>query len=202
MGDRQHEVTRLLARWRGGDEEALDRLMPLVYHELRRLAHARLRRERPDHTLETSALVHEAYLRLVDARGTPWQSRAHFLGIAARLMRQVLVDHARGRSSAKRGGGATRLPLQEGHSVGGPAPVDVLALDQALERLASTDERKAHLVELRFFGGLSHEEIAEVLGTSLSTVERQWRLARAWLYAALAPAPEGGSERALTGADG
>jgi RNA polymerase sigma factor (TIGR02999 family) len=185
MTTERHTVTQLLKSWSGGDQAALDQLMPMVYKELQRLAHGYLRRERPDHTLETAALVHEAYVKLVDAQQIQWQGRAHFLAIAARLMRQILVDHARGHSSRKRGGGAARLSLDEARFVAGGTTVDVLALDEALRRLADTDARKSRLVELRFFGGLSHEEIAEVLGISLSTVERQWRLSRAWLYAAL-----------------
>jgi RNA polymerase sigma-70 factor (ECF subfamily) len=190
MGEEAHQVTRLLKSWSSGNETALDRLMPLMHRELSRLAQGYLRRERDDHTLETGALVNEAYIRLVDARNVQWQDRAHFLAIAARLMRQILVDHARGRSSRKRGGGAAKLTLEEAQCALPSTSIDILALDQALTRLGQTDARKARLVELRFFGGLEHEEIGEVLGISLSTVERQWRLARAWLYAALSEAPQ------------
>ena len=174
-------VTELLRAWNGGDEDAIERLTPLVEAELRRLARAYMRRERRGHTLQTTALVNEAFLRLTGARSVGWQDRAHFLGIAARLMRRVLVDHARARGYRKRGGGVQRVTLNEG-LVASPEPaLDVIALDRALEALAATDARKSRVIELRFFGGLSGEETAEVLHVSTDTVKRDWRLARLWL---------------------
>jgi RNA polymerase sigma factor (TIGR02999 family) len=174
-------VTALLRAWRDGDDDALEQLTPLVEAELRRLARGYMRRERPGHTLQTTALVNEAFLRLTDARRVRWQDRAHFLGISARLMRRVLVDHARSRGYRKRGGGAQRVTLDEG-LVTSPEPVvDVLALDRALEALAAVDVRKSRVIELRFFGGLSVEETAEVLHVSADTVKRDWRLAKLWL---------------------
>ena len=174
-------VTELLRAWGNGDDDALEQLTPLVEAELRRLARGYMRRERRDHTLQTTALVNEAFLRLTDARRVRWQDRAHFLGISARLMRRVLVDHARSRAYHKRGGGAQRVPLDEG-LVASPEPaVDVLALDRALEALAAVDVRKSRVIELRFFGGLSVDETAEVLHVSADTVKRDWRLAKLWL---------------------
>jgi RNA polymerase sigma factor (TIGR02999 family) len=178
-------VTVLLREWRGGDRTALDRLMRLVYDELRRLAKSYLRREREGHTLQSTALVNEAYLRLVEQAGADWQSRAHFFGVAAQLMRQILVDHARERRAAKRGGGEERLALDEAMEVPHRRPVDLLALDDALNDLAKFDPRQAHIVELRYFGGLEIDETAEVLGISASTVKREWNLAKAWLYGQL-----------------
>ncbi|MEJ7578462.1 MAG: sigma-70 family RNA polymerase sigma factor [Pyrinomonadaceae bacterium] len=175
------QVTQLLVAWGGGDRAALDELMPLVYEELRRLAHQCMRRERPGHTLQTSALVNEACLRLVDQKSIHWQDRAHFLGIAARLMRQVLVDYARKRGYAKRGGDARRVPLDEAMIVSEERAADVVALDDALKSLAEIDPRKSQIVELRFFGGLSIEETAAVLKVSPGTVMREWTLAKAWL---------------------
>jgi RNA polymerase sigma-70 factor, ECF subfamily len=175
------DVTELLRAWGQGDRQALDQLLPLVESELRRLARSYMARERRDHTLQTTALVNEALVRLVDARGLPWQDRAHFLGIAARLMRRVLVDHARSRGYQKRGGGAQRVTLDETVAVT-PAPdVDVLALDRALEKLTALDARKGRVIELRFFGGLSVEETAAVLHVSTDTVKRDWRVAKLWL---------------------
>jgi len=175
-------VTRLLLEWGAGDRAALDRLVPLVFDELRRLAQSYLRRERADHTLQPTALVNEAYLRLVDQQGLRWQSRAHFFGIAANLMRQILVDHARRRAAEKRGGAdLQRLSLTQAERVVGRADVDVLALNEALDRLAEFDPQQARIVELKFFAGLTIEETAEVLGVSHATVERDWKLARAWL---------------------
>jgi RNA polymerase sigma factor (TIGR02999 family) len=177
------DVTGLLRRLRAGDDpDALDHLMPLVYEELRRLAHAQLRRERQDHTLRTTELVHEAYLRLVDVRRVQWQDRAHFLAMAARLMRRVLIDYARAAGRLKRGGDRVVVPLEDGM----PAPaaidlVDLIALDVALERLEEVGERPCRVVEYRCFAGLSVEETAEVLGTSVATVKRDWAFARAWL---------------------
>ena len=176
-------VTELLRAWADGDDGALERLTPLVEAELRRLARGYMRRERPGHTLQTSALVNEAFLRLTDARRVRWQDRAHFLGISARLMRRVLVDHARSRGYLKRGGGARRVTLDEG-LVGAAAAepaLDVVALDRALTTLAAADARKGRIIELRFFGGLSVEETSEVLQVSPDTVKRDWRLAKLWL---------------------
>jgi len=174
-------VTDLLRAWSDGDDVALDRLMPILEAELRRLARAYMRRERPGHTLQTTALVNEAFLKLTDARSVRWQDRAHFLGISARLMRRVLVDHARHRGYQKRGGGAERVTLHEGLVASADRAVDVVALDRALEALAKVDMRKSRTIELRFFGGLSVEETAEVLQVSPDTVKRDWRLAKLWL---------------------
>jgi RNA polymerase sigma factor (TIGR02999 family) len=174
-------VTALLRAWGDGDDGALEQLTPLVEAELRRLARGYMRRERRDHTLQTTALVNEAFLRLTDARRVRWQDRAHFLGISARLMRRVLVDHARSRGYRKRGGGAQRVTLNEGLVTSPEPAVDVLALDRALEALAAVDARKSRVIELRFFGGLSVEETAEVLHVSADTVKRDWRLAKLWL---------------------
>jgi RNA polymerase sigma-70 factor, ECF subfamily len=174
-------VTELLRAWSDGDDGALERLLPLVEAELRRMARGYMARERSGHTLQTTALVNEAFLRLTDARRVRWQDRAHFLGISARLMRRVLVDHARARGYLKRGGGAERVTLHEG-LVAAPDPaLDVVALDRALEALAKVDARKSRIVELRFFGGLSVEETAEVVHVSPDTVKRDWRLAKLWL---------------------
>jgi RNA polymerase sigma factor (TIGR02999 family) len=175
------DITRMLIDWSEGDREALDRLIPIVYTELRRQASRQLRRERPGHTLQTTALIHEAYLRLVDQRGARWQSRAHFFAVSAQLMRRILVDHARRRRRAKRGGSAVALPLDEGLVAAGGTGADLLALDEALERLAAVDARQSRIVELRFFGGLSIEETAEALGVSLTTVKDDLKLAKAWL---------------------
>jgi RNA polymerase sigma factor (TIGR02999 family) len=174
-------VTELLRAWSDGDEGAIEQLTPLVEAELRRLARAYMRRERRGHTLQTTALVNEAFLRLVGARTVGWKDRAHFLGIAARLMRRVLVDHARARGYRKRGGGVQRVTLNEG-LVASPEPaLDVIDLDRALETLAAADPRKGQVIELRYFGGLSVEETAEVLHVSSDTVKRDWRLAKLWL---------------------
>ena len=182
-------VTELLRAWSSGDEGALERLTPLVEAELRRLARSYMRRERRGHTLQTTALVNEAFLRLVGARSVGWQDRAHFLGIAARLMRRVLVDHARARGYRKRGGGAQRVTLDEG-LIASPGPtLNVVALDRALEALAGVDARKTRVIELRFFGGLSVEETAEVLHVSTDTVKRDWRLAKLWLLRELEGEP-------------
>ena len=174
-------VTQLLRAWSDGEKGALERLMPLVEAELRRLARGYMARERRGHTLQATALVNEAFLRLTDARHVRWQDRAHFLGISARLMRRVLVDHARSRGYHKRGGGAQRVTLNEGLMPTPEPALDVVALDRALENLATVDERKSRVIELRFFGGLSVEETAEVLHVSLDTVKRDWRLAKLWL---------------------
>jgi RNA polymerase sigma factor (TIGR02999 family) len=175
------EVTRLLIAWGNGDQAALDELLPLVYQELHRLAARHLRRERGHHTLQTTALVHEAYLRLIDQKAAQWQNRAHFFAIAAQMMRRVLVDHARSRQYQKRGGGARRVSFDEALEVSDERAAEVVALDEALTALAEFDERKSRLVELRFFGGLSIEETAEVLGVSPGTVMRDWTLAKTWL---------------------
>ena len=174
-------VTHLLRAWGNGDAGALEELTPLVEAELRRLARAYMARERRGHTLQTTALVNEAFLRLTDARQIRWQDRAHFLGISARLMRRVLVDHARARGSRKRGGGAERVTLDERLATAPELELDVVALDRALEALAAVDPRQSRVIELRFFGGLSVEETAEVLHVSPDTVKRDWRLAKLWL---------------------
>jgi RNA polymerase sigma factor (TIGR02999 family) len=174
-------VTALLAEARAGKAEALDALLPLVYDELRRVARAHLRRERPGQTLQATALVHEAYLRLMRERHVEWQNRSHFCAIAANSMRQILVERARARKAAKRGGEWARLSLHEELAAAPGAAVDIEALDQALERLAERDPAQARLVELRYFGGLTIEETAEVLNVSPATVKRSWMVARAWL---------------------
>jgi RNA polymerase sigma factor (TIGR02999 family) len=181
MSARPSSVTRLLRAWSDGDDRALDALLPLVEAELRRLARGYMGRERRDHTLQTTALVNEAFVRLVDARDIRWQDRAHFLGIAARLMRRVLVDHARARGYKKRGGGGANVPFDEGMAVSPPPDVDVVALDRALDALAMVDARKSRVVEMRFFGGSSVEETAKALQVSTDTVKRDWRLAKLWL---------------------
>ena len=174
-------VTELLQAWSEGDDVALEQLIPLVEAELRGLARAYMRRERPEHTLQTTALINEAFLRLTDARRVRWQDRAHFLGISARLMRRILVDHARHRGYQKRGGGAQRVTLHEGLAASTEPALDVVALDRALDALKKVDARKSRTIELRFFGGLSVEETAEVLHVSTDTVKRDWRLAKLWL---------------------
>lgn len=174
-------ITQLLERWSDGDQSALDELMPLVYTELRQVAAAYLRRERPDHTLQTTALVNEAYLRLVGGKPASWQGRKHFYGIASRLMRQVLVEHARRQRAEKRGGRQEAVTLGHAEGVTGTRHFDVLEVHEALERLAVFDEQQARIVELRFFGGLSIDEAAQTLGVGHATVEREWALARAWL---------------------
>jgi len=176
-----HDVTKLLKDWSGGDQSAADELMPLVYEELRRLAHQYMRREKPGRTLQTSALVNEAYVRLVDQNKIQWESRAHFFGIAARLMRQILVDQSRRRNFAKRGGGAIRVSLNEATANAQEQSASVVALDDALKTLEQIDPRKSRIVELRFFGGMSIEETAEALKVSPGTVMRDWTFARAWL---------------------
>lgn len=176
------DVTQLLQAWSDGDAEAPAQLMPLVYTELRRLARNYLRRERPDHTLQPTALVHEAYLLLIDQRQVNWQNRAHFYGIAAQLMRRILVDHARADLAQKRGGLTLKLPLDEAASFAQQPPTDLVSLDDALRRLSALDARKSRVVELRFFGGLSVEETAVVLGVSDKTVTRDWNMAKLWLY--------------------
>ncbi len=176
-----HEISKLLVAWGGGDESALDRLMPLVYDELRRLAHRYMSRERPGHPLQTTALVNEAYLRLVNWREARWQNRAHFFAVAAQMMRRILVDFARDRQYLKRGGGALRVSLDKAASFTKSRSEDLVALDEALAALAEVDRRKGRVVEMRFFGGLSVKEVAEVLKVSEETVMRDWRLAKVWL---------------------
>lgn len=176
------EVTQLLQEWRDGDRAALDALLPLVYKELRRLAHFQLRNERTDHTLHSAALVHEAYLRLVGLNPPRWESRSHFFAIAAQLMRQILVDYARRHRAAKRGASVCKLPLEEAGMPSRGKDVDVVALDDALQALAKIDARQSRVVELRFFAGLSLEEISEALEIGPATVQRDWTAARAWLY--------------------
>jgi len=179
------EITQMLVDWRQGNKAALDQLMPAVYTELRRLAERYLRRERPDHTLQATALVHEAYLQLIDQRNVPWQDRAHFLSLAAHLMRRILVEHARNRKTAKRGGGQCRLTLDAAAGLSAEPDVDLVALDDALQSLAALSPEQGRIVELRFFGGLTEAEVAEVLGVAPITVKRQWRTAKAWLQQAL-----------------
>ncbi len=176
------QVTLILREWQNGDEDALQRLMPLVYDELRRVARARLRAEGPGHLLQTTALVHEAYLRLVDIDRLPVRNRAHLFALAARLMRQILVDHARRRDAHKRGGEITVVPLEDIPAPAATPGIDVLALDEALAELTTFDPRMCRVVELKFFGGLSIDEAAEALGVSHATIERDWTTARAWLH--------------------
>lgn len=184
------DVTQLLSEWSNGDASALDRLMPLVYSELRRLARRCLRRERAGHTMQTTTLVHEAYFRLVDAARVPWRDRAHFFAMSARLMRRVLVDEARRRRFQKRGGNFTRISLDEAMMVSPERDADVLALDEALDRLAKFAPRKCEVVELRFFAGLSIEETATAMGISSDIVKREWRTAKLWLLHELGGAEE------------
>lgn len=182
MGEtKTSEVTQLLARWSVGDRAALDRLVPAVYGELRRMAARYLRKERPQHTLQPTALVHEAFVKLVDQRDVRWQNRAHFFGVAAQLMRRILVDHARERDAEKRGGGAACVPLSDSLAIAPSDHIDILAVDDALNRLGEIDPDQVRIVELRFFGGLTVEETAEVLGWSPGSVKREWRVAKAWL---------------------
>jgi len=176
-----NEITRLLTAWTDGDQSALEKLVPLVESELHRLAHHYMGRERPGHTLQTSALVNEAYIRLIDWKNVRWQNRAHFFAVSAQLMRRILVDFARERNYLKRGGGALQVSLAEAESLPMERNDDLVALDEALARLSEFDERKVRVVELRFFGGLSVKEVAEVLKVSEETVIRDWRLAKVWL---------------------
>ena len=178
------DVTKLLVDWGNGDRAALDELTPLVYEELRRLAARYMRRENPGHTLQPSALVNEAFLRLVDQRDVRWQNRAHFFGVAAQLMRRVLIDCARKHASGKRGGGTLRVSVSEAVGVAQQA-TEMIALDRALSGLAEMDPRKGQIVEMKFFGGLTTEEVAAVLGVTPRTIEREWRAAKAWLHRAV-----------------
>ena len=180
----QQQVTRLLGEWRSGDAGALEKLIPLVQPELQRLAHHYMSRERPGHTLQTTALLDDAYVQLAD-NAQQWQNRAHFFAAAAQLMRRIMVDHARQRQALKRGGGALHVSLDEAAAVTQTRAAELLALDEALENLATFDQRKAQVVEMRYFGGLTMEEIADVLKIHVNTVTRDWTAARAWLLAAL-----------------
>ena len=182
MTQTPENVTQLLIGWSKGDKEALDKLLPLVYNELHRQAAAYLRRERVGHTLQTTALIHEAYVRLVDQKNVHWQNRAHFFGIAAQLMRRILVDHARTKKRVKRGGSNIRVSFSDATIKTEAQDLDIVALDQALERLARIDEQQSRIVELRFFSGLTVEDTAEVLGISPATVKRDWSMAKAWLH--------------------
>lgn len=189
-----HEVTVLLRAWSQGDQTSLEKLTPLVYEELRRLAQKYMKSERADHTLQATALVHEAYLRLIDNSQQQWQNRAHFFAVAARLMRHILVDFARARRSVKRGGGVQRITLDEALFAAPDQETDLVALDDALNNLAAVDGRKSRVVELRFFGGLSVQETAEVLKVSEDTIMRDWRLAKLWLLREIVKkSNEGGS---------
>lgn len=181
----KQEITQLLVAWSHGDRAALEELAPLVHDELHRIARRYMAREGPGHVLQTSALVNEAYMRLIDWEDARWENRAHFFGVSAHLMRRILVDFARSRHYAKRGGEAVQVSLGEATAVSPERTADLVALDDALSALAELDARQSRVVELRFFGGLSHEETAEVLGVSVGTVRRDWSLARAWLYSEL-----------------
>jgi RNA polymerase sigma-70 factor, ECF subfamily len=187
-----HDVTQLLKAGKGGDEQALAKLTPLVYGQLHRVAHRYMAGEAPGHTLQTTALVNEVYLRLVDCKRTDWQDRVHFFAVSAQLMRRILVDFARSRGSLKRGGAAPHISLDETASVCSEPDMNLLALDNALKALGTFDERKSKVVELRFFGGLSIEETAEVLGVSVETVVREWRMAKLWLLDKLREGTERG----------
>jgi RNA polymerase sigma factor (TIGR02999 family) len=182
----RHEVTQLLIEWSNGDKAALDKLIPLIHQELRRLAHHYMSRERAGHTLQTTALVDEAYVRLVNRKDVHWENRAHFFAIAAQLMRSILVDHARSHAYAKRGGGARKISLDETVIVSQQRAAEVVALDDVLKELAIFDPQQSRIVELRFFGGLTIEETAEVLSLSPATIKREWSTAKAWLYHELA----------------
>jgi RNA polymerase sigma factor (TIGR02999 family) len=179
------DITQMLLDWSQGDCSAAEQLFPMVYDELHRLAERQMRRERPDHTLQTTALVNEAYLRLVDQKRVRWQNRAHFFGVAAQLMRRILIKYAERRHAAKRGGGQYELSLEDACIVTDERADNLIALDHALTDLAAIDPRQSRIVELRFFGGLSVEEIGVVVGVSPATVKREWRVARAWLYGAI-----------------
>ena len=185
----QSQITRLLKQWGEGKGQALDELMPLVYGELKRLAGSYLRRERPDHTLQSAALVNEAYVRLIDQDQVQWQNRAHFFGIAAQMMRRILVDHARSHNAAKRGAGMPVLALDEAVAEAQSRSINLLGLDEALQKLEKIDPQQGKIVELRFFSGLSIEETATVLGISPATVKREWAAARAWLYREVSARP-------------
>ncbi|HEV2834813.1 MAG TPA: sigma-70 family RNA polymerase sigma factor [Pyrinomonadaceae bacterium] len=179
---KQHEITELLAEWSDGNQSALDQLYPLVYDELHRLARRYMSRERKGHTLQTTALINEAYVRLVDQKNVHWANRSHFFAISAQIMRRILIDHARRHAYAKRGGGAKQVSLEEAATVAPGVGVEMVRLDEALKSLAEIDPRRSQVVELRYFGGLNNEEIAGVLNVSENTVTRDWNMARAWLY--------------------
>jgi RNA polymerase sigma factor (TIGR02999 family) len=179
------EVTKLLADWSHGDDAAFAKLTPLIYEELRRLAHHHMSRQEPDHTLQTTALVNEAYLRLADQTNPSWQGRAHFFAVAARAMRQILVSYSRSQRAQKRGGGALKVELDEAAIVSPEESKEIVDLHEALERLATLDSRKAQVVELKYFGGLNYDEMAEVLKISRVTVRRDWEFAKVWLYTEL-----------------
>lgn len=187
--DSSAQITRLLDNWHQGDTKARDEVIPLIYDRLRRMARQRLWHQRPDHTLQSAALVNEAYLRLVQQTSPEWQNRAHFFGVAAQMMRNILVDYARNRLAAKRGGGAQRLSLETEFAPTQQREIDLVALDDALNKLASLDEQQSRLIELRYFGGLSIEETAKVMGVSPATVKREWATARAWLQRELRSRP-------------
>ncbi len=190
MTDRSSAVSGLLRAWGRGDDQARDDLLPLVYRELRRRAAGYLRQERPDHTLQPTALVHEAYLRLVGPQRVAWQNRAHFFGVTAQMMRRILVDHARARRAAKRPGAGLKVTFDARIGATQPRHCDLLALDEALSALTADDPKLAQIVELRYFGGLSEQEVAEVLSISRSTVTREWQTARTWLYRRMTTLPE------------
>lgn len=181
LNPQPEEVTRLLVNYSQGDQQALEQLLPLVYNELRRLAAGYLRRERDDHTLQPTALVHEAYLRLL-GQDVTWQNRAHFFGVAANMMRRILVDHARQHQAEKRGSGEVKIALDEAINLSSERATDLIALDEALTALAEFDPQKSRMIELRYFAGLSVEETAQVLGISIATFSRQWKTTKAWLY--------------------
>ena len=191
-GDEQ-QITMLLGRLRDGDRDAADALLPLIYSELHRIAEAHMRRERPDHTLQATALVNEAYMKLVGQSEASWNDRGHFLAVAATAMRRILVNHARSRGRLKRGGDRRRQGLEDVATLAGQPDVDLVALDEALTRLSSFDERKARVVEYRYFGGLSIEDTSNLLGISVATVKRDWEMARAWLLRELSEGDDGGS---------
>jgi RNA polymerase sigma factor (TIGR02999 family) len=192
MSDGSGDVSQLLRAWAGGDLHARDALVPLVYHELRKRASGYLRHERPDHTLQATALVHEAFLRLAGRDRVAWQNRGHFYAVAAQMMRRILVDHARERRAAKRPGAQIRVDLDDQIPAPEPPGCDVLMLDEALSELSAMDPRQGRIVELRYFGGLSEQEVADTMSVSRATVTREWKRARAWLYHRMTPAPTRG----------
>jgi RNA polymerase sigma factor (TIGR02999 family) len=189
MSDSGGPVSKLLHAWAGGDSRARDELVPLVYYELRKLASGYLRHERIDHTLQATALVHEAFLRLAGADRVAWQNRGHFYAVAAQMMRRILVDHAREHRAAKRAGAARRVDLDDQIPTPEPPGLDILMLDEALSELSTLDPRQGRIVELRYFGGLSEQEVADALSVSRATVTREWKRARAWLYHRMTPTP-------------
>lgn len=192
MASAPDEVNQLLREWGDGDHQAQEKLLPLIYNELRRLAHNFLYRERSGHTLQTTALVHEAYLKLIDQKDARWQNRAHFFAISAQAMRRILIDSARRHTADKRGGKAEKISLEEVAIVGGGPDSNLLALDEALDRLARVDAQQSRIIELRYFGGLTIEETGHVMNLSPATVKREWAMARAWLYEAIAAGGGGG----------